>query len=398
MAHLSCACFRLSAAPQTIRKVSRLTRSMMITKGELSRSQLPVAFIKLYAENFVCTCRKDHKLRSRRSQFNRLEFGFAAKTKTVDLLKLTKTRLIFRSGCHFFAYDDPFTLDLIVELASRRKEADDDETDKIRLLNLISLADYKDKPAYNEKLPIYIVNSKDFQKAYDKEKRTANFKLIDKEEYGQLALNLFISYVQLEAGILKKLFMAPEIRGQCLGGEQRPKKRSKLTKKDKNQLLGLAKKAKRRMSLRTGECVGRLYFKLVNANQLAVGVLAVQAAPYDQTKRVKLQVVIELWKGNQKMAVKKTPFTEIVHNPTFDSSFQFSIDSGNLQQYAVRFVVVQRSGLFRSALKIIADRFCTIPLLTPDASFVIRSYRLKTDKKVEKVKSNASSKNQFNFK
>ena len=100
--------------------------------------------------------------------------------------------------------------------------------------------------------------------------------------------------------------------------------------------------------------------------------------PYDKTKRIKLQVVIELWKGNLKIATKKTRFTEIVHNPTFNkSSFQFNLDTGNLQQYVIRFVVIQKSGFFRSILKIISDRFCTIPLLTLDVNLVTRSYIFK---------------------
>lgn len=400
MVHLSCACFRLSAAPRTLRKVSRVTRSMMISKNDLNHNQLPVAFVKLYAENFVCTYSKDNKLRSRRNQFNQLAFSLMEKTKTVDRMKLTKTRSIFRNGCHFFAYDDPFKLELLVELGDRKRTGFVHENDNpIRLLNLISLADFKGRPSlHNQNLSIYIVNNKDFPRTADKQFGGGNFKTLDKEEYGVLAMNLFIGYVCLEGDILRRLFMAPEIRGQTLDGGRGEKKPEKLTKKDKNQLLGMAATAdtKKSKSLRTGECVGRLYFKLVNAKELMVGVVNVVNVPHDSTKRVRLQVAVELWKGNRKVTVKKTPFTEIVHNPTFDSSFQFAIESGNLQQYAVRFVVVQRSGLFRSALKIIADRFCTIPLLTLDANFVIRSYRLKSDKQVDRR--NVSSKNQFNFK
>lgn len=408
MIHLSCACFRLSAALRTIRKVSRITRTMMITKGDLNHNQLPIAFVKLYAENFVCTYKKDSQLKSRRNQFNQLEFSLAGKTKAVDLMKLTKTRSIFRNGCHLFVYDDPFNSDLVVELANRSKRTDfvhenDGQDSKIRLLNLVSLSDYKGKLHHNEKLSIYIVNSKDFDKSCAGDKKAANFKLIDKEEFGKLTLNLFIGFVCLDSGVLQRLLLAPELRGQCLDGRKRAKRQTKLTKKDKKLLLDQAASSNRRKrkSLPTGECVGKLYFKLLNSHELVIGVVHVQNAPYDQTKqRVKLQVAVELWKGNQKVSVKRTPFTEIVHNPTFDSSFQFAIDSGHLQQYAVRLVVVQRSGLFRTALKIIADRFCTIPLLTMDANFVIRSYRLKTDNKIsdKRLEPGVSSKNPFNFK
>ena len=394
MVHLNCACFRLSTSPLTIRTVSRITRTLMLTKGDLSHSQLPVAFVKLYAENFVCTYqKKESQLRSRRNQFDQLEFSLAGKTKALDLMKLTKTRSIFRNGCHFFVYDDPFNLDLLVELTSSSGKRtgfaaeQDGQHSKVRLLNLISLADCRSRLQHNQpnhKLSIYVVNGKDFDKNCSDEKRAANFKLLDKDEFGKLALNLFVGFVCLGGEVLQRLLLAPELRGQCPDGERgRPKRQTKLTEKDKKKLLEqAARSSQRRTRKSSGECVGKLYFKLVNSHQLMVGVVHVQNAPYDQTKRVKLQVAVELWKGNQKVSVKRTPFTEIVHNPTFDSSFQFAIDSGYLQQYAIRLVVVQRSGLFRSVLKIIADRFCTIPLLTPEANFVIRSYRLKISDKL----------------
>ena len=383
MIHLSCACFKLSSAYRTIRKVSKITRSLTIAKSDLNDNQLPVAFIKVYVENFVCTYKKDNKLKTRRNQFNQLQFSFSEQKKTVDLMKLTKTRLIFRSSCHFFAYDDPFSFDVIVELLDKNKRGDRSKSEtsqdnKIRLINLIKLSDYKKSRAelyHNESLPVFIVNNKDFNNVYMKDRQNANFKLIDREEYGKLSMNLFIRFIYLDHIVLQKLLLAPEIRGYNVETKKRPV--AKTTKQDKT-LLTLDKRKK---SLKTDECVGKLYFKLVNGSMLEVGVLNVTNVPYDKTKRIKLQVIIELWKGNYKVTTKKTPFTDILHNPTFDSAFQFLIESANLQQYAIRFVVVQRSGFLRSVFKIIADRFCTIPLLTLDVNFVIRSYILKTDKK-----------------
>lgn len=389
MIHLSCAFFKLSSAFRTIRKLSKITRVMMIKNSDLNSNLLPVAFIKIYVENFVCTYKKENKLKSRRNQFSQVQLSIYKNKKLINLMKMTKTRLIFRDSCHFFIYDDPFNFDLLVELLDKNKnDANfklENEENKMRLINLINLEDYKknkSKLYHNEKLSIYIVNNKDFIKTLDKkQKQNLNFKFIDKEEYGKLTLNLFIKYVNLDSHILEKLLLAPEIRGYNVENKKEIKKSAETIKKDETQLNDLVPIDKKK-KFKNDECVGKLYFKLINNSCLEIGVINVINVPYDKTKRVKLQVIIELWKGNFKIETKKTPFTDIVHNPTFETAFQFNIDSFNLQQFAIRFVVIQKSGFFRSVLKIIAERFCTIPRLTNDiCNLKIGTYILKTDKK-----------------
>ena len=273
MIHFSCAYFKLSSSFKTIKTVSKITRELMITKQDLSFNQFPVAFVKIYIENFICTYKKDNKLKSRKNQFDQLQFDFFGQKKRIDLLKLTKTRLIFRNSCHFYAYDDPFNFDIVIELLdSKRNFKLDKQEDRIRLLNLVKLIDFKKRRAelyYNDLLPIYIVNNKDFNRAYanEKQKSSANFKLIDKEEFGKLTLNLLIRYVYLNNHTLERLLLAPEIRGSNLEANKKKaasrKKQTKANLQDRNRLLSADKKRK---NLRTDQCAAKLYFKLINHN------------------------------------------------------------------------------------------------------------------------------------
>lgn len=352
MIHLSCACFKLTATLKTIKKAIRLARNLEMTKNKLSSLHLPIACVFVYVESF----HQYSSIKAHLNLFTNLQLSLyllnqkqQTQKQTIESLKSTKTKLIFRNSFNFFLYDNPFHFKICVELLSA--------SSKRFISSKINLSDFKEKSnlVFDEFLPIYAIDSKDFRKLND-------FDSIDKEECGLLVLRICIRYVHFDNQTIEKLLLAPVLRGHfdrdllvALVTEQTSRRRgSNIIEKE-------VKKLKRRDYL-NDECLAKLYFKLNFGNVLEIGVLDIENVLFFD------KIEVELWKGNFKISSKTVKKNE---------PFQFNIES-NLQQYAIRFIISQKStSLFKNNFKAIADRFLSLPILTPDFNFQIKSYILR---------------------
>jgi hypothetical protein len=76
------------------------------------------------------------------------------------------------------------------------------------------------------------------------------------------------------------------------------------------------------------------------------------------------------------MASVRSPSVLKTLSPSFDFGVQFQLSGGRLSQYVLHVSIVQRTGFWRRRYLLLAEAFCSIPLLDLFESMVLRWYTL----------------------